>query len=103
MTQGTLPYFGKNDQKYYEKDMRRRISIASEAVNSTAVYVKCKIAWNCKRRDLKSACLMCILNKGNSTVPMVQRQNHFKPVIDTGKPLSIDGRIREKIDQPIFL
>jgi hypothetical protein len=103
MTLGTLPHFGALDDKYYMKDMRRRIDIASQQMNSTAVYVKCKIAYNCSRKSDKSACWSCVFNKGNSTVPTNLRKNNYKAIVDIGRPLSIDGRIREQIDQPIFL
>ena len=99
----TLPHFGPKDNKYYERDMARRIGIASGIVNEKTMYVKCKLAFNCQRRDVRQACYNCIYNNGNSPVPREKRMNHHKAIIDTGRPLTIDGRIREKMNDPIFL
>ena len=98
----TMPFFGKKDDKYYQRDMQRRIGISSAIVNENTRYLKCKIAFNCKRKEWKQACDTCLFNE-NSPIPKMQRTNNYKPIVDTGRPLTIDGRIREKMNDPIFL
>lgn len=99
----SMPHFGPRDDKYYHRDLQRRVDIASANVNAGTMVVRCKLAFNCSRKSMKTACWSCVFNKGNSTVPTAQRVNQYKAIMDIGRPLSIDGRIREVTDQPLFL
>lgn len=97
-----MPHFGPRDTKYYQKDMARRIQIGTDHMLKGTTHVHCKLAFNCSRRNWKQACISCLYNQ-NSPLPPAQRTKNYKPVIETDKPLTIDGRIREKMNAPIFL
>ena len=98
----TMPHFGPGDQKYYERDLSRRIALGTQRIQETMVHIKCKISFNCSRRNWKQACLSCLYNQ-NCQLPPAQRTKNYKAIIESDQPLTIDGRIRAKMDAPIFL
>jgi hypothetical protein len=102
MMPATMPYFSPRDDKYYHRDLQRRIGIASTNVNQQMTHIHCKLAFNCSRRSWKEACMTCLYNQ-NCQLPPAQRTKNYKAVIETDRPLTIDGRIREKMNAPIFL